>query len=97
VCGFLWSKKPHGFTTPPPTANYTAQLPQASVRLYARCRRSHKCEAFVRACFYGITKARGGQPAGDIDVHSASLRAWWQTTQFCQNKIAADWLRAANC
>jgi hypothetical protein len=34
----------------------------------------------------------GCRPVGDKDVHSASLRAWWQTTQFCLNKIATAWL-----
>jgi hypothetical protein len=40
---------------------------------------------------------KGRQPVGDKYVHSASLRAWWHITQFCQNKIATAWLRAANC
>jgi hypothetical protein len=30
-------------------------------------------------------------------VHSVSLHAWWQITQFCQNKIATAGLSAGNC
>jgi hypothetical protein len=33
------------------------------------------------------------QPVGDKYVHSATRCAWWQTPQFCQNKIAAAWLQ----
>jgi hypothetical protein len=35
-------------------------------------------------------KPVGRQPVGDSYVHSATRCAWWQTTQFCQNKIATD-------
>jgi hypothetical protein len=45
----------------------------------------------------GRAAAGAWQPVGDKDVHSASLRAWWQTTQFCQNKIATAWLEPQNC
>jgi hypothetical protein len=52
--------------------------------------------SFFKACRAGARKARGRQPVVDRDVHSASLHAWWQTTQFCP-KIATAWFRATNC
>jgi hypothetical protein len=37
--------------------------------------------------------AAARQPVGDKDVHSATRCAWWQTPQFCQNKIATAGLQ----
>jgi hypothetical protein len=42
-------------------------------------------------------KAAVRQPIGDSYVHSALLHAWWQITQFCQNKIATAGLELKNC
>jgi hypothetical protein len=56
----------------------------------------------IGACFQsckrnGLLHTWWRQPVSDTYVYSASLRASWQTTQFCQNKIATRRVIAHNC
>jgi hypothetical protein len=52
----------------------------------------YMCE-IAEGNFAHIPAAGARQPVDDKYVHSATRCAWWQTPQFCQNKIATAGLR----